>query len=137
LTDTNLFPPEMLGELIEPYFSIPDHPQRWFVCEDDGDDVVGFGFYAPEPLADGTWNLIALGVRNDNQGQGVGATMLEYVEKSLRGERVLIIETSGLPEYEATRHFYRKSGYNLEATIRDYWAGGDDKVIFWKSLGPQ
>ena len=46
----------------------------------------------------------------------------------------MIADTSGADEFAQTREFYRKNDYSEEARIRDFWAEGDDKVIFWKSL---
>ena len=135
LADTGLFPVDMLDALIAPFFGDPSHPDRWFVHEDIEGEVIGFGFYRPEPLAYGTWNLIAIGVREHVQGHGAGAAMMRYVEEALRSERVLLVETSGLPGFARTRNFYLRCGYTHEATIRDYWATGDDKVVFWKALG--
>ena len=62
--------------------------------------------------------------------------MLNHVEKTLteKGERLLLVETSGLPNFEMTRKFYRKQGYEEEAKIRDYYKAGDDKIIFRKAL---
>ena len=134
LDDTGLFPVDMLDELITPFFEEPAHPERWFVHEDTESEINGFGFYRPEPLAEGTWNLTAIGVREHAQGHGAGSAMMCYVEEALRSERVLLVETSGLPEFASTRKFYLKCGYTHEATIRDYWAKGDDKVVFWKAL---
>jgi ribosomal protein S18 acetylase RimI-like enzyme len=51
-----------------------------------------------------------------------------------KGARILIADTSGSDEFTQTRAFYRKNGYSEEARIRDFWADGDDKVVFWKSL---
>ncbi len=51
-----------------------------------------------------------------------------------RGGRMLLVETSGLPDFERTRAFYRKCGYEEEARIRDFYAAGDDKVVFRKVL---
>ncbi len=50
------------------------------------------------------------------------------------GQRVLLVETSGLPEFDRTRDFYRLLGYTEEARIHDYYAAGEDKVVFWKAL---
>ena len=44
------------------------------------------------------------------------------------------IETSSLPHYEPTRRFYLKHGYELGATLRDFYAEGDDMVVFRKLL---
>ena len=62
--------------------------------------------------------------------------MLRRVEEDLRarGGRLLLVETSSLPQYDRTRAFYVKCGYEEEARVRDYWAVGDDLVVFRKAL---
>lgn len=52
----------------------------------------------------------------------------------LRGGRMLLVETSGLPDFERTRRFYMKCGCEEEARIRDFYTTGDDKVVFRKVL---
>jgi len=70
------------------------------------------------------------------QGSGRGTALVRHVEADLRaaGARVLLIETSGVAEFAAQRRFYRGLGYSEQARIPDFYADGDDKVIFWKSL---
>ena len=135
LQDTGLFPPEMLEEMIEPFLDASTQHERWLVCEDDTDGVFGFSYTRLEQLTEGAWNLLAIGLCSEHQGRGLGTKLIEEVERSLAGERILIVETSSLDAFEGTRHFYRRRGYTQEAVIRDYWAEGDDKVIFWKRLG--
>ncbi|NIA68697.1 GNAT family N-acetyltransferase [Pelagibius litoralis] len=111
----------------------------WIVAEDDSD--VGGGlraaaYYAPEMMADAVWNLYFIGVHPDQQGQGRGAALLRHVEDDLRakGQRLLLVETSGSDSLELTRRFYRKNGYDEEARLRDFYRAGEDKVIFRKAL---
>jgi GNAT superfamily N-acetyltransferase len=113
---------------------LDDH--HWIVLEDDEGSVAGAAYYAPEPFSSRMWNLYFLGVRPASQGGGVGAALVAHVETVLRsrGERVLIIETSGVPSFAATREFYRLQGYDEEARIREFYGPGDDKVVFWKAL---
>jgi ribosomal protein S18 acetylase RimI-like enzyme len=61
---------------------------------------------------------------------------LSHVEQMLakRGERVLLVETSGLEAFEYVRAFYRNNGYEEEARIREFYKAGDDKIIFRKAL---
>ena len=49
--------------------------------------------------------------------------------------RIFLIETSSMPYYELTRRFYIKHGYEQHAAIRDFYAEGDDMVIFRKRMG--
>ncbi len=107
----------------------------WIVLETGG-AVIGAAYYAPEPFAHRMWNMYFLGVLPGHQGSGAGRALVAHVEQALRerGERVLIIETSGLESFEATRTFYARNGYDEEARIRDFYGPGDNKVVFWKSL---
>jgi ribosomal protein S18 acetylase RimI-like enzyme len=114
--------------------NLEDH--HWIVLEDDAHRVVGAAYYAPEPFSHQMWNMYFLGVLPGHQGDGTGAALVAHVEDVLRarGERVLIIETSGVASFEATRGFYRKQGYDEEARIREFYGPGDDKIVFWKAL---
>jgi ribosomal protein S18 acetylase RimI-like enzyme len=108
----------------------------WIVLANNTATVVGAAYYAPEPFAHQMWNMYFLGVSPASQGDGIGAALVAHVEGALRtrGERVLIIETSGVASFEAARAFYRKQGYAEEARIREFYGPGDDKVVFWKAL---
>ncbi len=68
----------------------------------------------------------------------MGASLMHYIEQTLaeRGARVLLVETSGLPDFALTRAFYPKLGYDEEARIRESYKAGDDKIVFCKPLQP-
>ena len=52
-----------------------------------------------------------------------------------RGGRRVYVETSSRAQYEPTRAFYLRCGYRVEATLADFYATGDSKVILIKVLG--
>ena len=134
---TGLFRDDELGgfdQMLSEYFA--NHPEGHHWIADDDDGIKGAAYYAPEVFADQVWNLYFIGVHPNQQGQGRGATLLHYVEQQLtiQGGRLLLVETSGLDNFELTRRFYRKNGYDEEARIREYYQEGNDKVIFRKKL---
>lgn len=131
---TELFPSDMMDDMISGYFD-GSKPDIWFTCVLDG-KAISFGFCEPERMTEGTWNLLAIGVQPDHQGKGVGAAMMSYLTNRLaeQGERILLVDTMGIPEFEQTRAFYRKNGYIEEARIREFYEAGVDKVVFWKHL---
>ncbi|NSX54371.1 GNAT family N-acetyltransferase [Parasulfitobacter algicola] len=135
LDGTELFPSDMLPDMLAGFLTVADSPNIWLTCEDAGQPV-GFCYAVPEDLADGTWNMLAIAVLPSCQGRGFGGAVVQHLEDVLRGRRarILIADTSGTDEFAQTRAFYQKSGYAEEARIRDFWAAGDDKVVFWKSL---
>ena len=53
-----------------------------------------------------------------------------------RGGGRVYAETSGRPLYESTRAFYLRCGYRREAELADFYAPGDAKVIFVKTIPP-
>lgn len=135
LDTLELFPSEMLNEMISDYFNNPDNPEFWFTAVAN-DKPISIGYCAPEQLTDGTYNLLALGVRSDIQSKGTGKEMMTYIENELRenGQRILIVETSSTEAFAGSRKFYENQGYTKEAIIRDFWEEGDDKVVYWKKL---
>jgi ribosomal protein S18 acetylase RimI-like enzyme len=134
---TGLFPSDMLDGMVAGYLDGGGGDEFWLTVEDDGAGPVAVAYCAPEQMTQGTWNLLLIAVHPDRQGQGRGAALLRHVERTLaeRGERVLLVETSGLPAFERTRAFYRRCGYDEEARIRDFYRAGEDKVVFRKVLG--
>lgn len=126
----DLFPPDMLPEMAAPFLEGAD--ELWLVVEGG----MGLAYAAPERLADGTRNLLLLAVDPTRQGQGLGRRLVLAVEAALgeKGARLLLVETSGVPEFAGQRRFYRKLGFRREARIRDYYQAGDDKVVFVKPL---
>lgn len=141
--DAKMFRAEDVGFLGERLRAAGDGDQaqaQWLVLEQDG-KVVGGAYVAPEPFADRMWNLYFIAVAPPHQGSGVGAALMAHVEDTLRGrgEEVactLVVETSSTVQYERTRAFYRKLGYDEEARIRRFYGPNDDKIVFWKSLVP-
>ena len=135
LEQTELFPAEMLPDMIAPFLATPTGDERWLTCFDD-DQAIGLCYARAEPFTDGTWNMLALGVLAAKQGCGAGSTLVRRLEADLGadGHRLLIVDTSGTPDFAGARAFYRNAGYTEEARSRDYWAPGDDKVTFWKTL---
>ena len=107
LNTIELFPAEMLDDMISDYFNNPETQDIWFTAIQNNQPI-SIGYCAPEKLTDGTYNLHAIGVKNDIQGSGVGQLMMAYIEKELilKGQRILIVETSGTDEFERTRRFY-------------------------------
>ncbi len=131
---TGLFPSEMLDDMMRGYLEGSAPSDMWFVLANP--EVVAAAYCAPEKLTSGTWNLLMIAVDPPSQGRGVGAALMRHVERLLaeRGERILLVETSGLPDFERVRRFYRGIGYDEEARIRDFYQQGDDKVVFRKTL---
>ncbi len=138
---TGLFEANQLDEVSEmlaDYFGGNSDSDRFWITDDDGGPV-GVAYCELEPMTDRTWNLQLIAIQPDRQGQGRGATLLRYVEQTLtaRGGRVLLVETSGLPEFDHVRSFYRKCGFDEEARIRDFYKAGDDKIVYRKAIGTQ
>ncbi len=127
------------GEMLAGFFdgTMVDH--SWVVRENEHGEILGAVYYAPEPFSDRMWNVYFIAVAPGLGRGGIGGELMMYVESTLRdrGEevaRTLIVETSSLPEYERSRSFYAKQGYDEEARIRQFYGPGDDKVVFWKKI---
>ena len=137
LDSSELFPSYLLDDMIGDYLGNAASTDIWFTAIEEGKPI-SIGYCAPERLTEGTYNLYAIAVHNDQQGKGIGKQMMAYIENELRkkGHRILIVETSGKPEFALTREFYTKCNYVKQATIPEFYEKGDDKIVFWKKLTP-
>ena len=135
---SGLFEQEQIDELsqmlAQHFASATNSRDLWFT-DDDGEPV-GVAYTAPERMTFGTWNLYLIVIHPDRQRQGRGKALLVHLEQMLveRGERVLLVETSGTDDFEYVRAFYRNNGYEEEARIRDFYTDGVDKIVFRKAL---
>jgi GNAT superfamily N-acetyltransferase len=132
---SELFPPDLLEGMLTDFFSNPETKDIW-LTKLINEKPVAIAYFAPERLTTGTYNLYLIAVHRDLQGKGIGGELMNYIESSLKldGNRILLVETSGLPEFELTRKFYDKCNYSREAVIRDFYNEGEDKIVFWKKL---
>lgn len=120
--------------MVAPFFAAEPCQEFWLAAAKP--EPIAVAYCAQERMTEGTWNQLLLAVHPDHQGKGTGTEIMRQTEQALReqGERVLLVETSGTAEFDRTRGFYRKNGYEEEARIRDYYEAGDDKIVFRKSL---
>lgn len=136
IIDSNqLFPSDLLDDMTSDFFGDKASSDIWLTREESSRPVA-VAFCAPEKMTEGTYNLYLIAIHKDFQGKGMGAEIMNHVEDLLRKEnqRILIVETSGLPEFELTRKFYDNLGYHREAVIREFYQAGEDKIVFWKKL---
>jgi D-alanine-D-alanine ligase len=96
--------------------------------------AAGWVCFGPTPCTMGTYDIYWLAVSPQHQGRGLGKELMAFAENWIRqaGGRIAVVETAGRPDYEPTRRFYDRIGYALEHRIIDFYAPGDDKMIYCK-----
>ena len=111
-------------------------PDYEFVGAFQGDTLVGYACYGPTPATERTFDLYWIAVHPKAQRFGSGGVLMTEVERRLaeRQARLLVVETSSRDEYEPTRQFYQKRGYEQAAQVRDFYSRGDHRVVLTKQL---
>ena len=125
-----------LREVLDDYHDSNHQAGHRAVTYEENGQVIGFAYYAPATMTDRTWYLYWIAVSRQIQAKGVGGKLLKFVEDDIRNAkgRLLMLETSGLPNYELTRKFYVKNHYEEAAVLKDYYTDGDDMVVFRKRI---
>ena len=126
-----------LESVLEDYYEFnEEEDDHVCVVFEERGTILGYAYYAPAAMTDRTWYLYWIAVMKAKQATGVGSKLLHYTEEDIKkkGGRVLFIETSGLPHYELTRKFYLKRGYEITGALKEFYADGDDMVVFRKRL---
>lgn len=138
---TGMFTPEEVDvayELMDIWLNRPE--QKDYIIhvaeEPESRAVAGYVCFGPTPATKSTYDLYWIAVDPRLQGKGLGKRLLSFAESAIhrRGGRLVVIETSSTPKYHPTREFYRRNGYAVEASIKDFYGPGDDRVIFTRRL---
>jgi len=120
-------------ELLNEYFNLGAQKSGYyFLSCREGRQVIGFACYGPRALTQGTFDLFWIATVPSAGRQGVGRALLERVAREVKAMqgRLIIAETSGRPDYASARDFYKKHNYQRAATIADFYAPGDDLVMY-------
>lgn len=107
------------------------------VCREHPDGpAIGWSYFAPDQYAEHVWNVWWIGVCPNHHGAGAAQALLSHVERAAAasGARVIIIETSDQTALARARSFYTKLGYAERGRIPDFYATGESKVVFSRSL---
>lgn len=107
----------------------------WMKIAEEG-KIVAFATYGNNPCSVHSFDLYWIAVREEARGRHYGSRLLTAIEDDVRerGGRILWIETSGRALYKSTEAFYISKGYELAASLRDFYGPGDPKQIYRKEL---
>lgn len=107
-----------------------------FLFGENEDFVWGYTCFGLIPATDGSYDLYWIAVDDHLRSHGVGWQLLEKTEDIIRnsGGKRIYVETSSRQQYQTTHRFYERCGYIQEALLKDFYAEGDSKVIYYKIL---
>jgi ribosomal protein S18 acetylase RimI-like enzyme len=110
-----------------------------FVFAEQDSTVVGYACFGPIACTVASFDLYWIALDPKFQGQGLGHFLMRAVETQIAaaGGRRIYADTSGQPKYASTRAFYERNGFRCEARLVDFYAPGDDRIIFGKTAKPQ
>lgn len=123
-------------EVLESYLENPGKDYFALGAFTQRNGLLGYACYGPTPCTSGTWDLYWIAVGGETRGQGIGTLLMEEIERRLvqQHARLVLIETSSRADYDPTRGFYERRGYEVVARVPDFYAVGDDRVIFARTF---
>jgi D-alanine-D-alanine ligase len=136
---TDVFSPvevEVAVELVEDRLKRGARSDYAFVFAELDGRTVGYACYGPICLTVSSYDLYWIVVDKNCQGRKVGQLLQRKTEELIyaAGGRQVYAETSSRPPYAPTRAFYLRCDYTEDAVLKNFYAPGDDKVIYGKML---
>ena len=107
-----------------------------FILAEHYGRLIGYACYGPIPCTASSYDLYWIIVHPDFQGRGLGRKLLHEAERFIQaaaGARIYV-DTSQRAQYASTRAFYEQCGYTRESVLPDFYAPGDGKVIYCKTV---
>lgn len=107
-----------------------------FLLAEQGVDLQGYACYGRIPCTSSSWDLYWIAVRPGMQRHHIGQTLLAATEADIgrAGGTRVYADTSSRTQYEPTRAFYQRAGYQQAAHFPDFYGPGDGKIVFLRVL---
>ena len=123
-------------ELVNDRLEKGSRSEYHFIFAEHGKNILGYTCFGPVPGTDRRFEIYWIAVYSAFQKFGIGKNLLKQTEEAIHemGGLRIYIETSSRKEYEPTRRFYRRNGYEVAAVLKDFHAVGDSNVIFCKQI---
>lgn len=136
---TGFFHPEEVAvaeELVAERLEKGEASGYHFIMADHYGRLAGYACFGPIPCTAASYDLYWVAVHPDFQGRGLGRRLLVESERRIKaaGGSRIYVDTSQRVQYASTRAFYESCGYRLETVLKDFYADGDGKAIYSKSL---
>lgn len=98
--------------------------------------LTGYACYGPIAPGSCEFDLYWIAVAPNGHRRGTGRALLHETERLARteGAKTMFIDTAGRAQYAPTRAFYEHMGYRVHEVVANFYAPGDDKVIYRKLI---
>lgn len=98
--------------------------------------LVGYSCFGPIPATAESFDIYWIAVHADERRCGLGAALLARSEAQIAaaGGRCVWIDTSSRDDYAPAHRLYRAAGYREASRLEGFYAPGDAKLIFAKTL---
>lgn len=128
---------EIAAELVAERLAQGESTGYYFVFAEVDGVTAAYACFGPITMSKTCFDLYWIATHNDFRGKGIGRQLLEEIYKHARnmGCKIIIAETSGLEHYAPTRAFYISNKFDLEATLKNFYDEGDDKLFYTKRIG--
>jgi ribosomal protein S18 acetylase RimI-like enzyme len=127
---------ELAAELVTERLTKGIRSGYHFVLAERGPALVGYACYGLIYGTKDSYELFWIAVSPEEQRRGLGAQVYARAEAAMRkaGARAIYADTSSSDRYAPTRGFYQRMGFAEEARLADFYAPGDNKIIYVKPL---
>ncbi|MBN2423143.1 GNAT family N-acetyltransferase [Candidatus Woesearchaeota archaeon] len=115
-------------------FGINDGNKYWI-----GNSKDSFvGFVGLEHTIQDVGFISWIAVKRRLQGKGYGKLLLKFAmgKAQEQGCKVLCIKGGSLASFKKANRLYEELGFKGKFKIKDYWADGDDLILWYQKLHP-
>ena len=128
---------EIAAELVEERLNEGESSGYFFVFAEVDGVTAAYSCFGPITMSKTCFDLYWIATHNDFRGKGIGRKLIDETCRQAKkmGCKIIIAETSGLEHYAPTRAFYINNDFILEASLKDFYAEGDDKLFYTKRIG--